>query len=109
MAASDTAVEHKLWPVDGFLQVPPQLPDAWLSDATLREAIEFHMGEDLWPAARAYLEPIGAEVTSERVLALAMQAEEEPPRLVHYSTWGARSDEIKVSSAYSELGRIGVR
>ena len=94
--------------MDGFLQAPPRLPDAWSSDPTLREAIEFHIGDDLWPAARAYLEPIGKEVTSERVLALAMQAEEEPPRLVSYSTWGARSDEIKVSPAYSELGRIGV-
>ena len=100
--------EHKLWPVDGFLQAPPLLPDAWRSDRTLREAIEFHVGDDLWPAADEYLAPIGALVTSERVLALAMQAEEEPPRLVTYSTWGARRDEIKVSPAYSELGRIGV-
>ena len=107
-AAADTVPEHKLWPVEPFLQVPPRLPDAWSSDETLRESIEFHVGDDLWPAADAYLAPIGRQVTSERVLALGMQAEQEPPRLTHFSTWGQRVDEIATSPAYTELGRIGV-
>jgi acyl-CoA dehydrogenase len=102
------AWEHKLWPVNGFLQEPPRLPDAWDSDATLRESIEFHIGEDLWDEARSVLAPIGRTVTSEDVLALGMQAEAEPPRLSHYSTWGGRVDDIWVSPAYKELGRIGV-
>lgn len=102
------APEHKLCDVNGFLQTPPRLPDAWSSDRTLREALEFHIGTDLWPEAEAYLAPIGAAVTSEEVLALAMTAEAEPPRLVPYSPWGTRIDDIYVSPSYSELGRIGV-
>lgn len=94
--------------MEAFLQVPPRLPDAWNSDQTLRESIEFHVGEDLWPAANGVLAPIGEQVTSERVLALAMQAERESPTLSHYSPWGNRIDEITVSPAYTELGRIGV-
>ena len=37
-----------------------------------------------------------------------MRAEIEPPEHIPYSTWGERIDEIRVSSPYMELGRLGV-
>ena len=40
---------------------------------------------------------------------MAMRAESEPPRHIPYATWGERIDEIIVSDAYTELGKIGVR
>lgn len=93
----------------GFLQAPPILDDTWASDRTLRESVRFHLGEEPYTAAAAELGEMGRAAASASVLALAAQAESEPPELIHYSAWGERVDEIRVSSAYTELGRIGVR
>ena len=93
----------------GFLQTPPILEDTWASDRTLRESLQFHLGDDLFEGAKQELAEMGRLAASERVLALSAQAESEPPELIHYSAWGKRVDDIRVSPAYTELGRIGVR
>ena len=92
-----------------FLQTPPTLPDAWEGDRALRESVNFHLGDDAFEGARGELAEMGRVATSAEVLALSAQAENEPPRLIPYGTWGERIDEIVVSDAYLELGRIGVR
>ena len=52
---------------------------------------------------------MGELATLPATLDLAATAESEPPRHIPYSAWGERIDEIVVSDAYTELGRIGVR
>ena len=93
----------------GFLQTPPLLDDAWSSDRILREAVEFHVGEELFASAEAELAPIGAWATSPPAIELALRAESEPPIHTPYAPWGERIDDIRVSDAYVELGKIGVR
>lgn len=90
-----------------FLQTPPRLPDAWTSDRALREGLEFHL-RDAFGAARPFFEEMGRVSTDPATLALAARAEREPPVHVPYSPFGERIDEIRVSDAYTELGRIGV-
>ncbi|MGH2755295.1 MAG: acyl-CoA dehydrogenase family protein [Actinomycetota bacterium] len=92
-----------------FLQEPPKLPDAWSDDPILREGLEWHLGGVLFAAAQTELADVGRWSTAPETLEAALRAENEPPELVHYSTWGERVDEIRVSSAYVELGREGVR
>jgi alkylation response protein AidB-like acyl-CoA dehydrogenase len=91
-----------------FLQPPPRLPDAWSGDRILREGLAYHLGDDVFAAAEPALRKLGRAVTDDRVLALAARAEQEPPRHVAYSPWGERVDDIEVSDAYTELGRMGV-
>ena len=95
--------------MSGFLQTPPRLPDAWRSDATLREALLWRLGDDVYAAAEPELAAMGALAVSPGTLALAARAEEEPPVHVAYSAWGERVDEIRVSEAYVTLGKMGVR
>ncbi len=94
--------------MSGFLQSPPQLANAWESDRVLREALAFHLGDEIFDGVEPELANMGAVATSPAVLALAARAETEPPIHVPYSAWGERIDEIKVSDAYLELGRIGI-
>lgn len=91
-----------------FLQEPPRLPDSWASDRALREATSFHLGDDAFAASEAQLAEMGRRATMTQTLALARRAELEPPVHVPFSTWGERIDEIRVSDAYLELGRVGV-
>src|SRR5215210_6760063 len=91
-----------------FLQTPPTLPDSWASDRALRESVRFHAGEDIFAIAEELLSPMGQLAVNPETLALSTRAESEPPKLTHYSAWGERIDDIRVSSAYLELGRIGV-
>lgn len=109
MAGSGIAVEHKLAVMSGFRQPPPQLPDAWASDATLREALLWRLGDDVFAAAEPELAAMGAAAVDPETLALAARAEQEPPVHVPYGAWGERIDEIEVSDAYTALGALGVR
>jgi alkylation response protein AidB-like acyl-CoA dehydrogenase len=70
--------------------------------------VRFHAGEDVFGRAEELLSPMGRLAVDPEILALAARAESEPPKLTHYSAWGERIDEIRVSGAYLELGRIGV-
>ena len=94
--------------MSGFLQDPPVLPNAWTSDRALRETINFHLGDDLFRQAEPQLANMGAIATAPETRALTLQAETEPPIHIPYSAWGERIDEIRVSPAYLELGRIGI-
>ena len=100
--------ENKLPGMASFLQEPPRLPDPWSSDRALREATRFHLDEDTFAAAETGLSAMGAWATAPETLALSRRAELEPPVHTPYATWGERIDEIRVSDAYLELGRIGV-
>jgi alkylation response protein AidB-like acyl-CoA dehydrogenase len=91
-----------------FLQTPPRLRNAWTSDRQLRETIHFHLGDELFRLAEAELKSVGEIATRSETIALARQAESEPPVHIPYSAWGERIDEIRVSPAYIELGRLGV-
>lgn len=92
----------------GFLQTPPTLPSSWTADRALRESVTFHLGDELAAAAADELAPMGELATDAATVALAAKAESEPPRHIPYSAWGERIDQILVSDAYVELGRMGV-
>ena len=95
--------------MSGFLQDPPRLPDAWRSDAALREALLWRLGDEVYAAAEPELAEMGALAVHDETLALAARAEQEPPVHVPYSAWGERIDEIEVSDAYVVLGALGVK
>lgn len=84
------------------------LPDAWKGDRFLRESIHHALG-DAYDAAESELAEMGLIAVGPETLDLAARAEREPPRHIPYSTWGRRIDEIVVSPAYLELGRIGIQ
>ena len=92
-----------------FLQEPPRLTNSWSSDRALRDALRWHLGVEGYALAEHDLAAMGALATSDRVLELAARADREPPEHVPYGPWGERVDEIRVSDAYLELGRVGVR
>lgn len=91
-----------------FLQTPPQLPDAWSGDRILREAIGWMLGDELFRMSEPDLGAVGEMATAPETLALAARAETEPPVHVPYATWGDRIDDIRVSGAWLELGRLGI-
>src|SRR5687768_9576403 len=100
--------QNKLAFMAGFLQEPPRLPDSWGSDRALREATRFHLDEASFSAAEPGLAEMGKRAVAQETLDLSRRAELEPPVLTSYATWGERIDDIKVSDAYLELGRVGV-
>lgn len=96
--------EHKLEGMSDFLQSPPELPDTWGSDRTLREALRFYLGDELFGHAEPELAHLGRVVVAPDTLELAMRAESEPPRHIPYTTWGERIDDIVVSDAWLDRG-----
>lgn len=92
-----------------FVEQPPRLEDAWASDRPLREAITFHLGDELAAVAEPVLADMGRSASDPEKLALAARAEREPPEHIPFSPFGERVDEIRVSDAYVKLGKWGVR
>lgn len=91
-----------------FLQTPPRLPDAWSADRILRETLRWHVGDDVFQLAEPELKEMGRIATDPKVLDLVRRAEREEPEHIPYGTWGERVDEIRVSDAWYELGRLGI-
>ena len=100
--------EHNLVTMTHFLQTPPRLPDAWSSDRILRDVLRWHAGEDAFQQAEPELKEMGRIASDPAVLELVKRAEREEPELIPYGTWGERVDEIRVSDAWYELGRLGI-
>src|SRR5262249_42987119 len=93
---------------DGFFQDPPRLANTYEADPSLREALE----RLLPPALRGALEPAWRDLgqaAAGPLLALARQAEADPPRLGPYPAWGRGVDEVRVSTAWTELHREAAR
>ncbi|HEX5179399.1 MAG TPA: acyl-CoA dehydrogenase family protein [Gemmatimonadaceae bacterium] len=91
--------------MSGFYQSPPVLGNQYRDDVLLRS----YLRGTAPPAVLAEIEPellaLGGRAAGEW-LALAEQAEAEPPRLRSYDPWGARIDRIETSSAWRALERI---
>lgn len=88
-----------------FLQSPPRLANTFDADPLLRALL----ARRLPPALLAELEPglraLGARAAGE-MLALADQAEAQPPRHVPYDAWGRRVDRIETAPAWGRLHAI---
>jgi acyl-CoA dehydrogenase len=71
--------------------------------------MRWYLGLEVFALAEEELAEVGRQATDHDVLALAARAEREPPVHVPYGAWGQRIDEIHVSDAYLELGRLGIK
>jgi alkylation response protein AidB-like acyl-CoA dehydrogenase len=94
--------------VEPFFQDPPRLGNTFEADAALRETLDCLLPPGLRAELEAEWRALG-EAASGRLLALARQAEADPPRHVPFDAWGRRIDEIRVSSAWRELHREAAR
>lgn len=99
--------EQGRYPGSMFLQDPPNRPDRWLTDATLRDTLERILPADVFAEAEPELAALGQR--SGELSALAERAEANPPRLTTYDGWGQRVDRIDVDPSWLQLVEIGQR
>lgn len=86
----------------GFFQAGPRLTNTFEADAALAERLERLVPGELHERLRPAWQALG-EAAAGPLLALARQAEAEPPRHVPYDAWGRRVDEVRCSPAWSRL------
>jgi acyl-CoA dehydrogenase len=90
---------------DPFVQDGPRLPNRWLADDALRQAVARLMADAGSAEAAELLSDVGEHAMAE-MPPLADEAERVPPRHVPYDGWGRRIDRIEVSGAWLELVRL---
>lgn len=88
-----------------FHQAPPALTNQYRDDVLLRSYLRCAVPADVLAAIEPELDTLGERAAGEW-LALAEQAEAEPPRLVPYDAWGNRVDRIETSHAWRTFERI---
>jgi acyl-CoA dehydrogenase len=90
---------------DPFVQDGPRVPNRWLADDALRQAVARLMADAGAAGATELLTDVGERAMAE-MPPLAAEAERVPPRHVPYDAWGRRADRIEVSGAWLELVRL---
>ena len=90
---------------DPFVQDGPRVPNRWLADDALRQAVARLMADAGSAEAAELLTDVGERAMAE-MPPLADEAERVPPRHVPYDGWGQRIDRIEVSGAWLELVRL---
>ncbi|HUG55347.1 MAG TPA: acyl-CoA dehydrogenase family protein [Vicinamibacteria bacterium] len=94
--------------VDEFFQDPPRLTNTYDADAALRDTLARLLPGDVFARLEGAWREMG-EAAAGELLALAREAEADPPRHVPYDPWGRRVDLVRVSPAWSALHREAAR
>lgn len=85
-----------------FFQDSPVLGNPWRADAVLGAALARRLPAAVLDRHAPALDALGAAAAGE-MLALAREAERDPPRHVPFDAWGRRLDRIEVSPAWARL------
>lgn len=85
-----------------FFQDPPRTPDLFVADAALQLELRRRLPETLRAACWPMFTHLG-EHTASTLVALAEQAERDPPEHIPYDAFGRRVDAIRTSAAWDAL------
>lgn len=88
-----------------FIQTPPSLSNAYLSDKLLQHYLRWRLGAQHFAKIEGDLERLGQRVISD-VLAMADDAEAHPPTLQQFDAWGNRVDHIHVAAGWEGLHKV---
>jgi alkylation response protein AidB-like acyl-CoA dehydrogenase len=91
--------------VSDFHQTPPRLGDPFGDDPVLTGYLARRLPAEIRAAIEPGLSRL-ADLAAGEMLALADEAERDPPRLVPFDAWGRRIDRIEVSPAWKRLHAI---
>lgn len=91
--------------MNAFFQEGPSLKNQYEADLLLRHYLRFRLPADIVSEIEPGLLSFGDRVVGD-VLAMANEAEGQPPRHVPFDPWGQRIDVIEVSHGWDKLNRV---
>ncbi|MBU1189412.1 MAG: acyl-CoA dehydrogenase family protein [Gammaproteobacteria bacterium] len=91
-----------------FYQQPPVLGNQYLSDAALQAALQAMLPAAVLTAVQPELQQLG-QLACGDMLAMAADAEANPPRLQQFDAWGRRIDRIATAAGWQQLHDIAAR
>ncbi|HET7570470.1 MAG TPA: acyl-CoA dehydrogenase family protein [Gammaproteobacteria bacterium] len=91
--------------MDEFFQTPPELGNQYESDVLLRHWLARVLPADVLGEVEPGLRALGARAAGD-MLAMAADAEANPPRHVPYDPWGRRIDAIETAQGWRDLLKV---
>jgi len=91
-----------------FYQQPPVLGNQYLADAALQAALQAMLPAAVLTAVQPELQQLG-QLACGDMLAMAADAEANPPRLQQFDAWGRRIDRIATAAGWQQLHEIAAR
>jgi putative acyl-CoA dehydrogenase len=88
-----------------FFQEPPQLGNQYDEDRVLKSFLRRNVATEVLAEIEPGLRRMGRRASGE-MIALALEAERNPPELVQFDPWGQRIDAIRLSPAWHAMHRI---
>ncbi len=90
-----------------FIQTPAALGNQYSDDAALQAWLKAHLPGVVLRDIQPGLERLGERAAGE-MLAMAADAEANPPKHVPFDAWGQRVDRIEVAQGWRDLHRVAV-
>ena len=93
----------------GFFQESPRIVNQYLEDASLRHASLLFLPDEVLNSIYVDLKTFGQRVLFPTILSYLKNAEQHPPQLETWDTWGRRKDELITSEGWRQLQATGIR
>lgn len=93
----------------GFFQEPPSVSNQYEEDASLHHATLLFLPPEIATRISLDLSSFGARVLSRQVQIWLKDAEQNPPKLETWDTWGRRKEELVTSNGWQQLQAMGIR
>ena len=88
-----------------YSQIPPVLENPYKAEEFLRILISLYLPSEVLEPVSKDLKQFGKRIIDEIEL-YGQQAELYPPKLVQYSAWGERIDEVRTCTAWKQLKNV---
>ena len=92
-----------------FYQEPPTVQNQCKEDASLHHVISLFLPSEISYGIEPDLLSFGDRVLSPQVQKWLKDAEQNPPTLETWDTWGHRKDELITSNGWQQLQAMGIR
>ena len=93
---------------EGFFQEAPHVSNQFWEDASWRRAMLLFLPPEAIDIVSPDLSSFGARVLTREIQLLVKDAEQTPPRLETWDTFGRRKDELITSHGWKQLQAIGI-
>lgn len=88
-----------------FFQAGPKLGNQYREDPLLRRFLAWRLPQEVQAAIAPGLHRLGERVVGD-ISRMAEDAEQNPPRLIHFDPWGRRVDQIHTAWGWQALHRV---
>jgi hypothetical protein len=89
-------------------RLTPKLESIYKDDIAFTRLLDLYLPSELKKRAESELVGLAETAVSQQALAWVADAENSPPQIQHWDSWGVKKDELVTSQGWKSLWRLGI-